>query len=505
MTIPSKLTVDSVKQWTRQLPYANKPLVAQETFELIQRLPHCRLPARQQLQILEAISLPVATVLSHIRHRLAAGYAQADEFLPLGEAYCEHLTKLCVSLLPEQRGTGMAASLLRFKVGVSGHALALANHYLEQWYLLRVENHRDIPAGLWRHVRDLAQRSGPTGIAPVARLLALHVAGPAGMTPRRVQSVVNLLQSLSMEKLLGLRLATANDLAERFFLAGADNAPAFGQPPAGALTLNLDALVAAVARLPELDNAPGLLADLEQRWRGVRPDKLGRKPTERPIKTSIVIGLRGVARYFDELAAQTGAVPIMDEHSGATGTGQSFGGSANPFANRPAMAQASFLDISRGGCCLRTRWDGVQAGDIIAVHWGRVDWRVGSLSWIRRDDDEWECGVEWLLNQPQPVLVRFNASDTTTIGLLGDDHTDGRQCLIYATGLHHQQSACQVRTGGVWQDFNLTAEKTTGLVELALIEPLAQPDISRQTAPVLPPAEDGDVWSSLSAAAGVHG
>ena len=512
MTVPNKLRVDVISAWAEQLPFANKPLVARETYELIERLQQSGLPARQQLQILEIIRRPATLVLEHLRQRLVLGNTQTDQLLPLGDSYCERLTGACESLLPIE-DSGKRKNLFGLRADVSADALALSNFFLEQWYLLRVVSHRPVPDGFWATVRHHAARSDKAALAPIARLLALHLAGPASLTPRQLQSVAELLEALPMEELVAISASTTAELGQSACVwPRGDQSPQFGWVTDGdSLKIGLDGLLATLRAGTSKPIEPALLAELLQRWDGVRPEKQGRTPTERPIMTSVVIGLRGVVRHLGEMnagsQAASGFAPVTVELSAG---GDSFSEVSNPFTRRSEAVQGRFLDISDGGCRLRTDWEGVQAGDIIAVHWGRVDWRIGCLTWIRREGEEWECGVQWLLDQPQPAMVSFDGGEPA-VALIGRCHADGEQGLIFGSGAHAAHRQCRVKSAAGGQDYSLTTAKSTGLVELARLAPqpktvagLAAVDAAQHAA-----AADGshgvddDVWRMFAPLGGV--
>ena len=252
--------------------------------------------------------------------------------------------------------------------------------------------------------------------------------------------------------------------------------------------------------------APLLLGELLHRWSGIRPERQQRRATQRPIKTPVVIGLRGVVRHLQDMQPQRGGGSAFAPQAVRARTvPNAFQRDDNPFARRAEATQASFLDVSDGGCRLRTAWDGVQAGDIIAVHWGRVDWRIGSLTWILRDEDEWECGVQWLLNKPRAAMVRFDVGEPT-VAIVGDCRHGGREGLIYGAGSNAGQAqgelrGCMLKSTGQWREYALTSRKTTGLAELAEVE-LARPAPEPESAQDLPlpyGADEDSVWGALSA------
>jgi len=514
MAVPDKLTAATVKAWAETLPYANRALLARETFELIERLPEADLVDRQKLLVVESIKRPVSAVLDHIRHRLVVDDAGSEQFLALGDAYCQRLTTLCTSLSGGADKPGRVSSLLPLASRPSKQALTLSGHFLEQWYLLRALNYHGVPAGFWGHVRSLAGQHRGAKIASLARLLALHLAGPAAMTQQQAHAVVAMLRSLPMATLVVIGDAAARAGEPGFYLADDDVAPAFGVPPQGALVVDLAPLVAAVQAKSNGEVVLALLPELLSRWQGARPEKAVRRPTGRAIRARIIIGLRGVVRHLAPPAPPAPPVSTSAggglaaggprEMVGQTEAGHAFGDGKNPFAAPAEPVQASFLDISPGGCRLRTRWDAVQVGDIVAVYWGCVEWRIGCLAWIRRHADEWECGVQWLLRQPRAVKVRFDSSEPV-VGLVGESYSDGREGLIYAAGASAGHQECEVSSGDGWVSMRLQAEKTTAVVELALLarpeELVSAPPPTSAPAPSVVHAHDDndDLWDVLTA------
>lgn len=507
MTVPAKLRVDAISAWAEQLPLANKSLVARETYELMERLPQSGLSARQQLQILEILKRPATLVLEHIRKRLMLGNAQTEQLLPLGDSYCERLSQLCESILNSEED-GKVKRLFGFKASASEQALALGNFFLEQWYLLRIVAHRPIPQGFWMTVREHAVRSNKAAMAPLARLLALHLTGPASLAPRQLQSLIELLQDLPMQGLLVVSPSTSADVGRQACVWPlGDQAPQFGWIEGeDSLQLDLQKLIEALRAGTKKPIDADLLALVMQRWDGVRPEKQGRTATARPIVTSVVVGLRGVVRHLGETtAASQAASGFSQEEVELSAGGKGFSETANPFARRSEAAQARFLDISDGGCRLQIEWEGIQTGDIVAIHWGRADWRIGSLTWISRDGDTWDCGVQWLLDQPQAAMVSFDGS-APAVALLGRCHADGERGLIFGSATRTDHRQCRVNASQQWQGYSLALVKSTGLVELATLsaEPHAEAEPAvRQAEQQSRPApsggsEEDDAWAMFA-------
>jgi len=510
MTVSNKLTVEAVKAWAEQLPTANMPVAARETYEMLGKLETSGMAARQRLQVLEIMQRPAMLVLKHIRQRVASDDAQAAQLLPLGDAFCERMTKACEALLesPEKHG------MLGFRKSVSEQALAFNAEYMEQWYALRTVSRRTVADGFWSMFKYHVGLSGDRLAAPVARILALQLAAPAGMTTRQLQSVVEFLAGLPMAELVTVAEADSQVGGDGFFWCDGVGAPQYGSIPAGSKVIDLSRFVARASAVTSIDFDPLLMADLLQRWRGEWPEKQGRRTTERPVVTSVVVGLRGVVRHLGEaLPGRAAASGFAMESVELSATGDSFVNANNPFAQLSKAAPASFVDLSMGGCRLRTRWESVQAGDIIAVQWGKMDWRIGSISWVVRERDEWDCGIHWLMDDAKPATVSFDSGEPV-VGLIGTSLGDGQQGLVYASGVHAGELNCRVNTGSPdrWQTYSLVSRTVTGVAEMALIEvptPLSVVGAENRVAAAplsgQPPAQQLGGWGSFAAMVAVGG
>jgi len=490
MPIPGDLTASNIQAWANQLPYANKPLVAKETFEIIRRLPEYELPPRHQIAILEALEYPVSMVLEHLRSKLSSGHSRTEQFLSLGEAYCENLVAICEQLAANCCKPGG----LRISDRLPRRGLALANHYFEQWNLLRASDHRPAPDELWSRVKQINAHAGIKDSGSMTRLVAFHLASPHRMTGRQIDSVAALLDSLPMEKLVRIGKPLRHRGETTYFLPEGDCPPEFGPVPAGGIPLDLTALVTHLQLAPPTNISATLLRSLLERWGGTLRDKQQRTPTTRPIRTTAVIGLGCIARHLNQTDSVFGAE--FDDNNQYQ---SAFATQNNAFSSRSDSTEVSFLDLSDGGCRLKTAWKGIQNGDLIAVHWGRVEWRVGTIVWMVRDGDQSECGVQWLLKKPKPVSVRFDTGEPVQ-GISGNCLLDGQPALLY--GVRHGVKAisCLVKNHGEWKPYHLSVSKNTGLVELARAEqaediPALNP-IDQMAAPEI--SREDDMWNSLS-------
>jgi len=215
----------------------------------------------------------------------------------------------------------------------------------------------------------------------------------------------------------------------------------------------------------------------------------------------VVIGLRGVARHLGEQNDHRAVAAFAPATVELSADRRGFSRAGEPLAPRAETMPASFVDLSDGGCRLRTRWEGIQTGDVIAVHWGQADWRIGSLTWINRDGDEWECGVQWLLDQPQAAMVSFGSGDPD-VALLGRCHQGGDPALIFGSGGGAVHRRCRVSANAASEEYAMVSTKRTGLVELARIaeDPLSLAGLAsvhavRKPSPIRPvAATDGDGW-----------
>ena len=502
MTATVPLRVDAVSAWAEELPFANKPLVARETYALIERLQQSGLSARRQLQILRIIRRPATLVLEHIRQRLMLGNNEAEQFLPLGDRFCERLTAACESvLISEDKARGRR--LFGLRTNLSADALALASHFMEQWYMLRVVSHRPVPQSFWTMAREHAEHPSKAARASIARLLALHLADPPSLTPRQLQSLADMLHALPMEKLVTIRAVTVTGPTRMACVwAKGDHAPKFDRITNGDnLYIDFTNLLANLRADTNKPIAPALLATLIQRWDGERPERQHRTQTGRPIMTQVVIGLRGVLRHLSERdASNPETTQLQPEILELSADGDAFNRVSNTFARRSRAIQGRFFDLSDGGCRLQVKWDTVQNGDIIAVHWGHTEWRIGNLTWISRLEDAWECGVQWLLDAPKVSMVRFEVGKPV-IALRGHCHADGEPALIYGSGGQAAHRHCRINLDDQWQQHSLTTIKSTGLVELAGLATTPQNAIGLagfEASQPIPPANADEIIDDAS-------
>jgi len=93
MTLPMEITPDSVKNWSRDLPYANKAVIARESFELLETLQTCSHTSGDRMSILDSLETPVRLVLEHLQAQIIGEHPKAPLFLSLGESYCSLLTQ----------------------------------------------------------------------------------------------------------------------------------------------------------------------------------------------------------------------------------------------------------------------------------------------------------------------------------------------------------------------------------------------------------------------------
>ena len=509
MGVSGKLSVNAVKAWAEQLPFTNMPVVARETYRVVEQLEVAGLPSGQKMQVLALTERPAMLVLKTLRHRLATETKPGDQLLALGNRFCERLIAACDALLSGEVRQGL------FGRGdsVSRQALALCNRYIEQWYLLHAVSHRRVPAGFWEVCRRHASQSSETELAPIARLLALHLACPAGLTLRQFQSITDLLAALPMQLLLTLGHPAETDRGQAGFIWPEDDrAPQLDMlTDSDSLRIDLTGLLVNLRADSGTAVESELLAELLNRWDGVLPDKQGRRKTGKPLATSVVIGLSGVHRLLDEEQQGGGASTGSEkEPASSVSDEDKFQQTSNPFARRSTSAvEAHILDISQGGCRLLIAWDAIQTGDIVAVHWGSVDWRIGSLSWISRDGAEWQCGVQWLLEQAEPAMVSFDQAEPG-VALMGRCFPDGGQGVVYGASTHKARFSVDVTVGEEPQKYSLISKKSIGLVELAHIE--QRPQAAQM--PVLEPLDgagtnpasiDDDVWDLFAVMGGSVG
>ena len=485
MPIPTDLSPESVQAWVEQLPSANKPLVAKETYALIQQLSEQPLPEKQLLQVLEAISAPADMVLKHISTRITASDIHAPKLLSLGEAFCRQL----VSLSEPLALVGSKSALLALTQRAPRRALAVANYFLMAWQRLRAIDHRADPEGLWWRLKELNGPPMGRNGACLPQLIAFSLADTRRLNVRRIQELAAMLDALPMEKLVAIGRPGNQPKATSFFLPDGDSPPEYGPLPGRAVPVDLSKLVQHLKAKPPAGFDPLQLQDLIERWSGVRADKMTRTRNPEPIATAAVVGLHSVLRLLDERPPETAA----------PASANAFAADAGLFTQNQDTHEATVIDGSDGGCRLRTTHATIRTGDIIAIQSPENEWRIGSVAWILRDGDEHECGVQWLLEQPRVVTVRFDQGKEES-ALSGRNCLDGHSALLYATLDQRATSACLIRSNKAWNAYRLTVIKHTGLAELARTERTVQAAVRGSVPKGRPtreqPPED-DIWSAL--------
>lgn len=491
MPIPSVLTPTSVVAWVKDLPYANKPLVARECFDLIKALGESALPPRHTVRILEAIERPVAVVLEHIGTQLLTSHSNAEQFMQLGEAYCARIADIATALADstDPRLRVLLPNRLPLR------ELELANHYLDRWLWLRALDHRPAPADLWRRVARINGTDWSNKSPALARLIAFQLANPASLSPRQIDQLQVLLGSWPLGKLAQIGPASPATRKEGYFLTAHGSGPEYGPVPTDAAHIDLTPLVRRLRRRTPANIEPALAQKLIQRWGAEFADRPTRTPTIRPLQTDAVLGLAGIVRYLrQQQPARFPANPAPDLFP-ATATSSAF------TRRNQEVTAVSFIDISDRGCRIRIDWSEATTGDIIAVLWGRVEWRVGAIVWLVNKDGHRECGVQWLMKAPQPVLLRFDTGDPTE-GLSGQCLAGGHQALVYRDGQSRTPDRCLMKASSAWEPYRLSVRETTGLVDLARIERTDDIPALAQTdppgGPDQAPADADFRWSALS-------
>jgi hypothetical protein len=151
--------------------------------------------------------------------------------------------------------------------------LTLAARYLEQWYLIHATIQHPVSGRFWGKVHDLARRSVLAEVAPLARLIALHLAGPSRMTARQIQALTERLESVPIQILPVLVDVKACVGLPGFFLSKGGSAPEYGLPPDDAVVFDLGRLVTLLDTDEVAGIDAGLLRDIVDRWRGVWLDE----------------------------------------------------------------------------------------------------------------------------------------------------------------------------------------------------------------------------------------
>lgn len=495
MSLPMETTPDSVRQWARDLPYANKAVVARESFELLEALQEQSHTSGDQMAILEAMETPVGLVLEHLQAQIISEHPKAPLFLSLGESYCGLLTQQYAELrrqLAERRGGLLNERADRL-------ATSRQADYLAQQILFRALDHQQAPNEAWDQLQALYSGTKVKQRAPFYRMIALHLASTNRLAPRTIRDVYQFLQQLPMENLIDLKATVSGKARNGFYLPADHSAPTFGDIPANARPLDLSRLVRALNGKQAAELNPQLLEELKTRWSVSKRIKDRRITPRKPLKTTARFGLSDILQHLRGLEAGATTDTDLELHHTLPGT------SISHLSRRsPELAEALIVDISDNGCRLHTNSKELRSGEIVCVNWGQDEKRIGTVIWFCKDGDQRECGIQWLMEDPQSAQLRFDTPETVH-ALSGVSPTSGRNILLYAAQFGQYRAICWINKQGEWQRNKLVIADNKGLVEIAEPFPVVTPKATPEKAP--PPAASPtadklspyqDVWDALS-------
>lgn len=494
MPLPTETTPDSVRKWARDLPYANKAVVARESFELLESLQGQSHTSGDRMAILEAMETPLGLVLDHLQAQIIGEHPKAPLFLSLGESYCDLLTQHYAKLrrqLAEQR-SGL------FNERADRLATSRQAEYLAQQILFRALDHQQAPSEAWEQLQALYYGTKVKDRAPFYRMIALHLASTNRLSPRTIRDVHQLLQQLPVENLIDLKATINGKTRNGFYLPSDQSAPTFGEIPANARPLDLGRLVRALNSKKVAKLNPQLLEELKTRWSVSKRIKDRRISPRKPLKTTARFGLSDILHHLHGLdaGATDPDLELCHELPGEN--------IARFSQHATELAEALIVDISDNGCRLHTNSRELRSGEIVCVNWGQDEKRIGTVIWFCKDGERRECGIQWLMEAPQPAQLRFDTPEPVH-ALRGVSPTSGREILLYAAQYGQYRASCWINQQGAWQRNKLVIADSKGMVEIAEPFPIQTTKTATDAAPppaaAAPAAEVSpyqDVWDALS-------
>ena len=486
MALPDDVNPDSVKAWVHDLPFANKAVLSRETFELINSLPRQALTSGDRMEVLKTANHPVGIVLDHLRGQIIADHPKAPLFLSLGEEFCRLMSRSYTDIVDDLNAN--RAGFFNERAVLA--AVERAGEYHERRLLLRALVHHAPPKGEWKALKKLYLGSKERHRAPFYRAIALHLCGTNRLAPGTILKVQALLEELPVERLVEMKRPVPVRDHSGFYLPDGDGPPLYGPVPAGAQLLSLTRLLNAVDNMP----APGLdarvIQDLRDHWSTDKRAKERRVTPSKVLRTRAVFGFHDILRCLHE----TPVVAAVEEDT--------FELSDSSFATAPRSPVAytvEVMDISDRGCRLRAKHSGARSGEVVAVQWGSGAWRIGIVAWFISEGDDWEFGLQWLIEFPKPVLLRFDSPEPHP-ALRGRHIESGNEVMVHAAVHGSYRANCWIQQEDGWQRSRLTVIERRGLVEVARTEAVVELRHEAE-APKPKPAPASpfqDVWDALS-------
>jgi len=497
MPLPRRLTADTVKAWSRDLPYANKAVVAKESFELLKALQKENQPNNgERLAILTLMQTPVSLVLEHLQAQIISEHPKSALFLSLGEGYCTLLT----DLYQQFRDSLPLAHRGFFSDHGASQAMMQQADCLGQQILFRALDHQPAPTRVWDRLQSLFIGSRVKNRAPFYRMIAFHLASTNRLPPRAIRDVFQLLQQLPVENLMDLNAATNVSNRVGFFLPTGHGVPSFGTIPVGARALNLSRLVRVLddERSTPLD--PLLRAELRNHWSIGTRSKDRRITPDNPLQTSARFGFSDILAHLREDKQEHDSQDTELRARLPNQTPSHFD------RHTTELVDARIADISDNGCRLHTTTSNLRSGEIVCVNWGQGEKRIGTIVWFYKEGGERVCGIEWILEAPKAAQLRFDELETA-YALLGHPPGSQRDILLYASHSGKPRSHCWIESNGEWLHYDLVVTDNKGLIEIAEPFPYTDPEATNVEPPAAetppttantPASPYQDVWDALS-------
>jgi hypothetical protein len=489
MPIPPIISPESIQAWAKDLPYTNKALVGREAFEILRGLPRQPLTGNNRLTVLATLEFPVNLILEHLQAQIIGEHPKAPLFLKLGQEFCHLLDRNYEQLhqdLLQSRNTFARDRTIQRLVRQQAECL-------EQQLLFQYLDHQTTNPDIWRKLHTLHLSSRVKDRNPYYRAIALHLGAAYRLSPRSIRDTFRALKRLPVADLVDLRAPVQITGLIDFFLPSDGSPPRYGPIPLEAHPLDLSRLIQALDADQGLDTETR--SELQTHWSAAKRTKELRVAPEKPLATLARFGLSDILDYLAGLD-----IPGTDEnglHYRKPGDLQ-----RSHFHNQQEMTEVQIFDISDHGCRIRTGADDFRSGEIVCIHWKAQQKRIGCVVWFHKDAGARECGIQWLLDQPKAVLIRFD-SPSATHALSGTSPETGRDVLLYGSRHDRDHKVCWIKSEQEWQQFSLVVVQKKGLVEIAETFLMQVPTLSVEKAEV--PSDTGpapaafqDVWDALS-------
>jgi hypothetical protein len=495
MSIPPIISPESIQAWAKDLPYTNKALVGREAFEILRGLPGQPLTGNNRLTILTSLEYPINLILEHLQAQIIGEHPKAPLFLNLGQEFCHLLDsnyeQLHRDLLQSRNTFGRDRTVQRL--------LRRQAECLEQQLLFQYLDHQTTNPNIWNKLHTLHLSSRIKDRNPYYRAIALHLGAAYRLSPRTIRDTFRALKRLPVTDLIDLGVPATTSGQIDFFLPGDGSPPKYGPIPLEARPLDLSRLIQA------LDADQGLDAEtrnaLQINWSAAKRTKELRVAPEKPLATLARFGLSDILDYLAGLD-----IPVTDEKGLQLRKPGEL--PRSDFHSQQEMTEVRIFDISDHGCRIRTGANDFRSGEIVCIHWRGQEKRIGSVVWFHKDAGTRECGIQWLLDQPTAVQIRFD-SPTTTHALTGTSPDTGREILLYGSRHGRNHESCWIKSEQEWRRFSLIIIQKKGLIEIAetfLMQasplPVQEPEATGTATPTPAPSPFQDVWEALSPFAG---